>query len=55
MINKNSNGIFIAVFVNNGSLFNIFFIKNAAIKNPIKTFVGAGAIAMDSGISTISQ
>jgi hypothetical protein len=37
------------------SFFKILLKMNAAIKNPIKMFIGAGAIAMEKGMSIIVQ
>lgn len=35
--------------LNSRSLLESFLSKNAAIKNPIKIFIGAGAMAMEKG------
>jgi hypothetical protein len=55
IMNKNISGVFIAVLTHIDSFLNIFFARNATIKNPVKTLAGAGAIAMENGIMTIDQ
>ena len=55
MIKRANKGKLTGPLLKSHSLRRSFLAKKAAIRKPIKTFIGAGAIAMEKGSKIISQ
>jgi hypothetical protein len=54
-MNRSVKGMFMAVSLNNGCLFNIFLTRKLIIKNPINILYGAGATDIKKGIRITDQ